>query len=405
LPPDLKKHLIWLCAAVIFVFYGWVLTRHLIGHEKKITSLFYFGSHFTLPPDIESSEFYIYKNSDGYDGQFYLLIAMDPFFSKGYAQFIERPSYRYTRILLPLMAHGLALGASPLIPYTYALVVIAGLALGCCYFLKIIRFYGANEFFVLPYAVSLGMCVAMKRMLPDVVAINLVVVAVYYHITDKKNLFVLFAALAVLAKETMALVPISIFLSSLWEEKKLSPAAFAYLVPLLVLFLWQGVIYLNLPPDAHAGNADVVTAGAGEHVKMLAGSVPKVREYLWGLTFPFLGMAKRFWFLMRIFPEGFINMVNLVLYGFLIVAFLVLLIRRVDSLYLVFAVYGLLISCLRHDGFWLDAYSYSRLAHPIIIFSMIAFFRERKTVLLVPALVMFGEAFHIFFGGKFTLYS
>lgn len=399
-----RKNLIWLYAAIIFSFYGWVLARHIIKHESEITSLFYFGSHFALPPDVEPSRFYTYEDSEGYDGQFYLLIAMDPFFSRGYVDFIDNPSYRYTRILLPLTAYGLAFGKPFLIPYTYVLINLLGLALGCSFFLKIIRFYGADDIYILPYAISLGMCVVLKRMLPDALSMNLMVAAIYYHVVDKRKQFLLFAILSVFAKEPMALVPISIFLSAIWKDRKLSGSSLAYLIPLLLLFVWQGIIYLKLASVAPAENAGPVATAMGENIKMLAGSVPKAREYFWGLTLPFWGMAKRLWFLLRIFPEGSINLVNILLYGFLIVYFFVSLIRQADSLHFVFAVYALLISCLRHDGFWLDVNAYSRLAHPIIIFSMIASFRERKTVLLLPALVMFGEAFHIFFGGKFLIY-
>lgn len=61
----------------------------------------------------------------GYDGQFFYYMALDPVGARPY---IDTPSYRYTRILYPMLARGLALGQPGLVPYS--LIFINWLAAG-----------------------------------------------------------------------------------------------------------------------------------------------------------------------------------------------------------------------------------------------------------------------------------
>lgn len=60
---------------------------------------------------IHSINCYIKPNSGGYDGQFYAQIATDPSLDNpAFEDAIDEPAYRARRILLPLIAHVLALG-------------------------------------------------------------------------------------------------------------------------------------------------------------------------------------------------------------------------------------------------------------------------------------------------------
>src|SRR5690349_2063764 len=54
----------------------------------------------------------------GYDGQFYLYIALDPLHARGY---LDVPAYRYARPLYPLAARALALGRKGAVPWTLLL--------------------------------------------------------------------------------------------------------------------------------------------------------------------------------------------------------------------------------------------------------------------------------------------
>jgi len=201
------------------------------------------------------------------------------------------------------------------------------------------------------------------------------VVAIYYYLVGNNRRFLIFVTLSVFAKETMVLVPISFFLSMIWREKKISAASLTHLIPPVMLLVWVVILHLKLgaPPVMNVGN----------------------------LTVPFIGIARRVWLLIDVFPKGWIELLNFLIITCLSIYFLLSLIRRRDPLQVSFAAYGLLISCLHHDIVLIDIYGYGRIIQPLVVFAIIEFLRDRRPMLLLPALVMFLEAFHMFFGGKF----
>lgn len=80
-----------LCAVVwAAVNIGWNYGDHISG-------LFYTGSRSALPAQI-SSHTYRVKDSIGFDGQFYHLIAHDPLIRRGFAPFVDNPPLRWRRI-------------------------------------------------------------------------------------------------------------------------------------------------------------------------------------------------------------------------------------------------------------------------------------------------------------------
>jgi hypothetical protein len=116
----------WTVAAVVLLFYGaWLAVqvprshdgRDFILLERTVAQRHVAGSVIRVGPP--------YLNEFGYDGQFYYYIAFDPVHARFY---IDDPSYRYTRILYPIMARLLAFGRPALIPYT--LIAVNWLALG-----------------------------------------------------------------------------------------------------------------------------------------------------------------------------------------------------------------------------------------------------------------------------------
>src|SRR5882762_8506241 len=60
----------------------------------------------------------VQNNSDGFDGQFYYRLALDPFTSKrtDFGITLDMPALRHQRILYPLLARILSLGYDSLIP-------------------------------------------------------------------------------------------------------------------------------------------------------------------------------------------------------------------------------------------------------------------------------------------------
>jgi hypothetical protein len=90
--------------------------------DGNITGFFRFGDRYPASPLIEQ-EVRVAEGGQGYDGQFFLAIALDPLLlHEGSAASLDFPRYRYRRILYPLLGFLIGFGRASLIPY--ALVVL-----------------------------------------------------------------------------------------------------------------------------------------------------------------------------------------------------------------------------------------------------------------------------------------
>ena len=100
------------CAALTLCWQ--FLTVH-YNYAGNWTALFCTGSNMRQPPQLASERIFVFANSNGYDGQAYHYIAHDPWLKKGLVAYVDVPRLRYRRILVPAIAHLLALGRDPFI--------------------------------------------------------------------------------------------------------------------------------------------------------------------------------------------------------------------------------------------------------------------------------------------------
>ena len=122
----------WAAVAVVGVLAWQALTVH-ANYGGNWTGLFFTGQTTRLPANLEPGT---RRDSSpyGYDGQFYRMLAHDPFLLHGTAEFLDGPLVRGRRILVPLAAWILAAGRPSLIDGAYILVM-AGFVFGGVYWL------------------------------------------------------------------------------------------------------------------------------------------------------------------------------------------------------------------------------------------------------------------------------
>lgn len=96
------------------------------GHES---GLFYTGRAVSLPRELEPHTFRV-ADDVGYDGQYYHLIAHDPWNQRGFILQTDNPSLRWRRIGVPALAWLFAGGRDALIDWAYIAVQFAFLVLG-----------------------------------------------------------------------------------------------------------------------------------------------------------------------------------------------------------------------------------------------------------------------------------
>src|SRR5262245_17047846 len=99
-------------AALTLLAYGGFILMQLAGYGGDITRFVVAGPHF-IPPQVGATVgLSVISNGTGNDGQFYYLLALNPF-SPHVAlpgAHYDWPSYRAQRVLYPLVVWALSLG-------------------------------------------------------------------------------------------------------------------------------------------------------------------------------------------------------------------------------------------------------------------------------------------------------
>jgi hypothetical protein len=115
------------CAALV-LGWQWLTVRY--NYQGNWSALFCTGSKFPMPPLEEFRGTYVFSGSFGYDGQFYRYIAHDPFLERGLWKWVDKPRFRYRRILVPLLALAGGLGRPGAIDTAYLAVMLGFVFLG-----------------------------------------------------------------------------------------------------------------------------------------------------------------------------------------------------------------------------------------------------------------------------------
>jgi len=95
--------------------------------DGEITGFFRIGDVLPLSPFVNKESVRVVQGEIGYDGQYFLTIALDPTLDdNGTINALDNPKYRYKRIGFPLAGYILGLGNPKIIPYA-----LVGLNLAC----------------------------------------------------------------------------------------------------------------------------------------------------------------------------------------------------------------------------------------------------------------------------------
>ncbi|MBP7688235.1 MAG: hypothetical protein KA765_10015, partial [Thermoflexales bacterium] len=196
-------------------------------------------------------------DSDGYDGQFYYRLALEPFPERrtDFGITLDSPAWRQQRIVYPLLARGLALGQSGALPA--ALVVVNFLALcgigwlGGAFAQRLNR----HALWGLGLSFYPGFLFTLARDTTEIVEVAWVLAGMGCVLRQRAWWAALFFTLAVLTKETSVLAVAGVGAAYvLGQRKVIAPQTFV--IPGLVLVGWQ--VYLF----QHWGQWPVTGSGA-----------------------------------------------------------------------------------------------------------------------------------------------
>ncbi len=188
-------------AAAALALGWWVLTVH-YSYGGNWTGLFCTGSLMPHPPALDSENIYFIPNSYGYDGQAYHYIAHDPWFQRGFANYIDAPRFRTRRILVPLLAWAVALGNDARIDRALIGMVLAFVALGAYWSARLAQEFGKPAWLGALFLLTPAVLVSIDRTLTDGALAAFCIGFVLYFRRSAWGQLWLVCALAGLTRET-----------------------------------------------------------------------------------------------------------------------------------------------------------------------------------------------------------
>jgi hypothetical protein len=144
----------------------------------------------------------------GYDGQFFLYVALDP---TGARPYIDEPPYRYARIVYPVLARATALGRSDAVPWTLFGLGLLAVGAGTYLLARHLDSRAASPWYAVLFAFTPGLQVAVNRDLAEPLAYAFVAAGIVAFGHSRSRLLwagVLFG-LAGITRETTLLFPLA----------------------------------------------------------------------------------------------------------------------------------------------------------------------------------------------------
>lgn len=262
--PKRASNRIGLAVAITATFYALVIVGRLALHGWDPTFFVTAGAYFYDQP--RSPQTLRIDRYLGYDGQFYYRLALHPFSDRQTADGmkIDTPPYRQQRLLLPILAHLLALGHVKWIPWTLLAVnylAICALALSAGLLAQ--RFsLPPLDGLAIPFLP--GLVLGLARDLTEPLAISLMVLAVLLLQTNRTRVAAATLSLAVVSRETTVVLAGALLLHSIWRAMRRQLAwsdAMVWLLPCatyVAIQLWMFSRWGQFPVLAGGGNVDRV---------------------------------------------------------------------------------------------------------------------------------------------------
>jgi hypothetical protein len=281
-------------AAITALLYGIQIGGRLAIHRfdpsSFVVACFEFCSPDLVPPGLTI-------HTGGYDGMFYYRMALNPWTTRrtDFGIRIDNPPYRYQMILLPILAHIVALGREQWVPASIIAVnYLAVCAIGLLAGLFALAFE-RHALWGLAIPFYPGLLLSIDRDLTEVLMIALAMGGLYFLHRSRFLAGSCVLALSVLARETILLLVLTMLAASavaMLRDRARRFEAASLTIPLAVFAAWQlwifhiwGVFGFASAP----ANFAPFFAGIGEFVGRLA--VQPNRHLLWKSELLLLAVA------------------------------------------------------------------------------------------------------------------
>jgi hypothetical protein len=234
-----------IAAAATLILWAWqaVLVHGYFGGDW--TALFHAGDKHAAAQT--GRPVYIHKNSDGYDGQWYRIVAHDPLLSHSPALPLDDHQLRYRRILLPAAAHLLAAGNPRFIDTAYLGAILLAVFLTAAFAAAWLPAMSLSPYWALLVPLLPGMLVCAARLTVDAALYAAIAAALLAYQRGRRVLLWLALAAAPLARDLGFLLPAAFALHALLGRRWRQAATYA--TAALPAVLWYIALRSLLPPQ------------------------------------------------------------------------------------------------------------------------------------------------------------
>jgi len=246
--PPKTKFRSWIVLAAACLIWGYLLLVIADGrYAGDIRGFLCLGQSMPHPPVLATAPT---PGRDGYDGQFYVALATDPFMrNHDTVVALDNPAFRGSRLMIPLLAWILSLGNAGAAVYIYQLLCWA---LGIAAIALIARMLGEDgrcPAWALILIVGGGLVASLVRTTPDAATVAFILAALWFHRRGRFGAALGFVVAAVLSREIAMILALGLAAAELRERKfargvalVAAPAA-AWLAWKIYMQIWLGTAF------------------------------------------------------------------------------------------------------------------------------------------------------------------
>lgn len=284
-------------AAVYGAFLAVRLAMHSFDFSYFVTAGDKFCDVRAVPPNLT-----VQSNSDGYDGQFYYRLALDPFTSKrtDFGIMLDAPAHRQQRIVYAFIVWALSLGQAKPVPVMMVLVnyvALCAMAWGAAH---LAQSAGVHALWGLVIPMWPGLALSLSRNLTEILALSFAVSSLLLVRQERHATAAALLTLSVLTRETCLFFAVAVLMwraMSRWRGAQPRDGSVlewaAYSAPLLGYVIWQSVLLLRWREAAAAQSSGALGIPLCAFIKSFRPLIP-LQTY-----------HQRLWFVQRLLLIGF----------------------------------------------------------------------------------------------------
>jgi len=224
-------------AVATVLLLGWQAATVRANYQGNWTALFCVGEKSRHPAELESGT-WTFPNSYGYDGQWYRIVAHDPWMRTQMWRSLDTRE-RYERILFPLVAWLIALGRPAWIDATYILAFLIFVFAGVWITAKWSVIQGHTPLWGLGFALLPGTLISADRMTVDAAEYAFVAAGLYFWRRQNWVACWIAASAAFLTRDLGFVLVAALTGLFLWERAWKRAACFACAAVPAVVWYWH----------------------------------------------------------------------------------------------------------------------------------------------------------------------